>query len=86
MELRVAQKFRVERKIGIGCFGCIYASTDIHTAEKLAMKLEPVLSRQPQLLHEAKIYKVLHGENGPNYFFSCCYTSTGSVESTTGMQ
>ena len=61
MELRVARKFRVGPKVGSGSFGEIYAGTNIHTGEDVAIKLEPIKSKHPQLLFESKIYRVLQG-------------------------
>ena len=61
MELRVARKFRVGPKIGSGSFGEIYAGTNVHTGEEVAIKLEPLKSKHPQLLYESKIYRVLQG-------------------------
>jgi len=67
-ELRVARKFRVGPKIGSGSFGEIYAGTNVHTGEEVAIKLEPLKSKHPQLLYESKIYRVLQG--GCEWF--CC--------------
>ena len=64
MELRVARKFRVGPKIGSGSFGEIYAGTNVHTGEEVAIKLEPIKTKHPQLLFEAKIYRVLQGGYG----------------------
>jgi serine/threonine protein kinase len=61
MELRVAHKFRIGPKIGSGSFGEIYAGTNVHTGEEVAIKLEPLKSKDPQLLYESKIYRVLQG-------------------------
>jgi serine/threonine protein kinase len=61
MELRVARKFRVGAKIGSGSFGEIYSGTNVHTGEEVAIKLEPVKSKHPQLIYESKIYRVLQG-------------------------
>ena len=66
MELRVARKFRVGPKIGSGSFGEIYAGTNVHTGEEVAIKLEPLKSKHPQLLYESKIYRILQG--GCKYF------------------
>jgi serine/threonine protein kinase len=60
-ELRVARKFRVGPKIGSGSFGEIYAGTNVHTGEEVAIKLEPLKTKHPQLLYESKIYRVLQG-------------------------
>jgi casein kinase 1 len=61
MELRVARKFRVGAKIGSGSFGEIYSGTNVHTGEEVAIKLEPIKSKHPQLIYESKIYRVLQG-------------------------
>ena len=61
MELRVARKFRIGPKIGSGSFGEIYAGTNVHTGEEVAIKLEPLKTKHPQLLYESKLYRVLQG-------------------------
>ncbi|CDY53866.1 BnaC02g46250D [Brassica napus] len=67
MEPRVGNKFRLGRKIGSGSFGEIYLGTDIQTNEEVAIKLENVKTKHPQLLYESKLYKVLQGGTGvPN--------------------
>lgn len=60
----MARKFRVGPKIGSGSFGEIYAGTNVHTGEEVAIKLEPIKTKHPQLLFEAKIYRVLQGGYG----------------------
>ncbi|KAF8084285.1 hypothetical protein N665_0726s0009 [Sinapis alba] len=64
MEPRVGNKFRLGRKIGSGSFGEIYFGTDIQTNEEVAIKLENVKTKHPQLLYESKLYKVLQGGTG----------------------
>lgn len=64
MELRVGNKFRLGRKIGSGSFGDIYLGTDITNAEEVAIKLECVKSKHPQLHIESKIYKLMQGGVG----------------------
>lgn len=61
MELRVARKYRVGPKIGSGSFGEIYAGTNVHTGEEVAIKLEALKTKHPQLLYESKIYRILQG-------------------------
>jgi serine/threonine protein kinase len=60
-ELRVGKKFRVGKKIGSGSFGDIYLGTNISTGEDLAIKLETIKTKHPQLLRETKIYRSLNG-------------------------
>lgn len=61
LELRVGKKFRLGRKIGSGSFGDIYLGTNMTSGEEVAIKLESVKSKHPQLLYESKIYKILNG-------------------------
>ena len=67
MELRVGGKYRLGRKIGSGSFGEIYLGTNIQTDEEVAIKIESVKSRHPQLLYESRVYRLLQGVIGiPN--------------------
>mmetsp|Transcript_16033 Transcript_16033/g.29116 ORF Transcript_16033/g.29116 Transcript_16033/m.29116 type:complete len:316 (+) Transcript_16033:102-1049(+) len=67
MELRVGGKFRLGRKIGSGSFGDIYIGTNVQTGDEVAIKLESIKSKHPQLLYESKLYKILAGGIGvPN--------------------
>ncbi|GBG71454.1 hypothetical protein CBR_g8872 [Chara braunii] len=54
----------MRRKIGSGSFGEIYLGTNIQTNEDVGMKLESVRTRHPQLMYEAKLYKILQGGTG----------------------
>ncbi len=64
MELRVGNKFRLGRKIGSGSFGDIYLGMNIATNEEVAIKLECVKTKHPQLHIEAKFYKLMQGGVG----------------------
>ena len=64
MELRVGQKYRLGKKIGSGSFGDIYLGTNIEDGNEVAIKLESVKTRHPQLLYESKIYRLLSGGLG----------------------
>ncbi|GAB1607874.1 casein kinase I-like isoform X3 [Argonauta hians] len=64
MELRVGNKYRLGRKIGSGSFGDIYLGTDISNGEEVAIKLECVKTKHPQLHIESKIYKIMQGGIG----------------------
>ncbi|CAN4084795.1 unnamed protein product [Withania somnifera] len=67
MEPRVGNKFRLGRKIGSGSFGEIYLGTTIQNNEEVAIKLENVKTKHPQLLYESKLYRILQGGTGiPN--------------------
>jgi len=55
------------RKIGAGSFGDIYMGTNVQTGDEVAIKLESIKSKHPQLLYESKLYKILAGGIGvPN--------------------
>ncbi|VDK85060.1 unnamed protein product, partial [Litomosoides sigmodontis] len=64
MELRVGGRFRLGRKIGSGSFGDIYLGQNIVTQEEVAIKLECVKTKHPQLHIEAKLYKLMSGGIG----------------------
>ena len=57
-------RFLVKSKLGNGSFGDIFAGSDTwHGHRDVAIKLEHVKARHPQLLYEAKVYRVMHGGN-----------------------
>lgn len=63
-EIRVGNKYRIGRKIGSGSFGDVHLGTNIVTGEELAIKLESVNARHPQLEYESRVYKSLAGGVG----------------------
>uniref|UniRef100_A0A4W4FF60 non-specific serine/threonine protein kinase n=1 Tax=Electrophorus electricus TaxID=8005 RepID=A0A4W4FF60_ELEEL len=64
MELRVGNKYRLGRKIGSGSFGDIYLGANITSGEEVAIKLESVKTKHPQLHIESKFYKMMQGGVG----------------------
>ncbi|KAJ3099919.1 serine/threonine protein kinase [Phlyctochytrium bullatum] len=64
MDIRVGGKYRLGRKIGSGSFGDIYLGTNVVNGEEVAIKLESVKAKHPQLEYEAKVYKSLAGGVG----------------------
>ncbi|KAL0077127.1 casein kinase I [Phycomyces blakesleeanus] len=64
MDMRVGDKYRIGKKIGSGSFGDIHLGTNIITDEKVAIKLESVKAKHPQLEYEAKVYKAISGGVG----------------------
>jgi casein kinase 1 len=67
MEPRVGNKYRLGRKIGSGSFGEIYLGVNVQTNEEVAIKLESIKTKHPQLLYESKLYRILQGGTGiPN--------------------
>ncbi|XP_068154597.1 casein kinase I [Drosophila tropicalis] len=63
-EIIVGGKYRVIRKIGSGSFGDIYLGMSIQSGEEVAIKMESANARHPQLLYEAKLYRILSGGVG----------------------
>ncbi|KHJ99015.1 hypothetical protein OESDEN_01005 [Oesophagostomum dentatum] len=64
MELRVGGRYRLGRKIGSGSFGDIYLGLNVQTNEEVAVKLECVKSKHPQLHIEGRLYRVMAGGVG----------------------
>ncbi|KAK4273030.1 hypothetical protein QN277_021503 [Acacia crassicarpa] len=64
MDHVIAGKFKLGRKIGSGSFGELYLGVNVQTGEEVAVKLEPVKSRHPQLHYESKLYMLLQGGTG----------------------
>ncbi|VDN09948.1 unnamed protein product [Dibothriocephalus latus] len=52
-------KWKLVRKIGSGSFGEIFLGLNIQNGEEVAVKLEKVTAKHPQLFFEAKVYRVL---------------------------
>nr|CDS18587.1 casein kinase I alpha [Echinococcus granulosus] len=52
-------KWKLVRKIGSGSFGEIFLGINIETGEEVAVKLEKVSARHPQLFFESRVYRLL---------------------------
>ncbi|PIA45435.1 hypothetical protein AQUCO_01700753v1 [Aquilegia coerulea] len=64
METAIGGKFKLGRKIGSGSFGELYLGVNIQSGDEVAIKLEPVKTRHPQLHYESKLYMLLQGGTG----------------------
>ncbi|XP_020502683.1 casein kinase I isoform X3 [Labrus bergylta] len=68
--LMVGPNFRVGKKIGCGNFGELRLGKNLYTNEYVAIKLEPIKSRAPQLHLEYRFYKQLGCSEGvPQVFY-----------------
>ncbi|GAB2282213.1 Casein kinase 1-like protein 11 [Dionaea muscipula] len=64
MDHILGTKFKMGRKIGSGSFGELHLGLNIQTREEVAIKMEPVNTRHPQLQYESKLYMLLQGGSG----------------------
>jgi hypothetical protein len=71
--------------IGAACGADIYLGTNVSTGEEVAMKLESTNSKHPQLVYEAKLYKILQGAVGASLCGAvvCCLRCFVAVATTT---
>lgn len=62
--LMVGPNFRVGKKIGCGNFGELRLGKNLYNNEHVAIKMEPMKSKAPQLHLEYRFYKLLgsHGK------------------------
>ncbi|OXA55493.1 casein kinase I [Folsomia candida] len=64
-EFIIADKYRLVRKIGSGSFGDIYYAKSISGDEEVAVKMENIRAKHPQLLYESKVCKLLKAHGIP---------------------
>lgn len=72
--LMVGPNFKVGKKIGCGNFGELRLGKNLYNNEHVAIKLEPMKSKAPQLHLEYRFYKLLGNHEGvPKvYYFGPC--------------
>lgn len=70
MSSLVCGKFRLKVRLGAGSFGEVYEAEDIKTGELVAVKLENIKAKYPQIERESKILQELKGGCGIPTFFS----------------
>lgn len=56
----VAGRWKLGTKLGAGAFGEVYMATDMDSGEVVAVKMERVGNRHPQLMYENRVYKWLN--------------------------
>jgi len=68
--LMVGPNFRVGKKIGCGNFGELRLGKNLYNNEHVAIKMEPMKSKAPQLHLEYRFYKLLGAHEGvPDVFY-----------------
>ena len=72
-EIPVAEIYRLnaKKKLGSGAFGDIYYGTNTKTNDDVAIKLEPLNSKHPQLFYESKLYMTLQNGIGIPQLYWC---------------
>ncbi|KAJ9161136.1 Casein kinase I isoform delta [Coniochaeta hoffmannii] len=63
-DILIADRYRVDRKIGAGGFGLVYSGTDLQSGEEVAIKLTYVRDDPEALRGEKETYKALAGGVG----------------------
>eukprot|EP00929_Paragymnodinium_shiwhaense_P047196 TRINITY_DN23938_c0_g1_i1.p1 TRINITY_DN23938_c0_g1~~TRINITY_DN23938_c0_g1_i1.p1 ORF type:complete len:376 (+),score=100.65 TRINITY_DN23938_c0_g1_i1:135-1262(+) len=58
-EVRINGKFSIGKRIGTGSFGDVHVGVNTETNEGVAIKLESVKASVPQLIYEAKLYRLI---------------------------
>jgi serine/threonine protein kinase len=84
VEIRVGGRYRLGKKIGAGSFGEIYEGVDIFGGGEVAIKLEHMSVKYPQLLYEAKLIKSIQAGKYINNISG--YTSNALVRCCRGVQ
>lgn len=71
----IGGRWKVGSKLGSGAFGEVHKATDLETGEIVAVKMERIGSKHPQLLYENRVYKWLNNSSSelvgvprPRYF------------------
>ena len=71
-EIKISENFilNARKKLGSGAFGEIYYGRHISEDKEVAIKLEEINTKHPQIFYESKIYTTLKGGTGiPNIYW-----------------
>ncbi|EGR27420.1 hypothetical protein IMG5_196020 [Ichthyophthirius multifiliis] len=71
VELRVCGRYKLAERIGAGAFGQLFIGKNVQTYQNVAIKIEEIKSRYPQLLYEGKIMQNLQGGIGISTMYWC---------------
>lgn len=64
MDRVIGGHYRLRRRIGAGSFGEIYTAENLNSHRRVAVKMESVRSKVPQLAYESKLYAIFSGGTG----------------------
>jgi serine/threonine protein kinase len=72
-EIPIGDSYKLDarKKLGSGAFGDIYSGSNIKLKEEVAIKLEPIHTKHPQLFYESKLYMALQGGIGIPKLYWC---------------
>ena len=62
--MSLSNPYTLRSLIGNGSFGTVYEAVHNETKEEIAVKVEKLDARTPQLFFESKVYKILQGGTG----------------------
>ncbi|CAD8110966.1 unnamed protein product [Paramecium primaurelia] len=63
MDSKIGKTFKLTKKLGSGAFGEIFHGINLKNNIEVAIKLEPISAKHPQLYYEAKLYQHLSQDN-----------------------
>lgn len=67
-------RFKIDKKLGAGCFGEVYLGVNVKTKQEVAVKFEDLQAPQNQLDDEADLLKRLGRPRPPQGFTQCYYS------------
>ena len=60
----IGNRFMLGRKVGSSSAGDVYIGTDVQSGEEIAIKTESIKTKQPRLMHESVLYKLIGSNAG----------------------
>lgn len=76
---KVGQIYRIRDEIGKGSFGVVYSGINTLTGKEVAIKMEEMTSKHPQIYREYLTYQALQGEDGFAEIYSYTQESHNNI-------